>query len=224
MSKLRYKSMAVAIVVGVGAFVGAQRLELIHGPWTGERQFLAYVGTPTQQSAAASAAVTADPDDYMAYYRRGALHFQQRRYEEALADLNTAVKLSPTPLSLEALGVRIHDSRQRDTHTLGMVVLIHATRAEVLQRMNKPNEALADLDRALAFNGNKTDIMHSRAILRTVAGQYDGAIADFDTLLERRTTSQWLLSRGIAKYLKTDWAGAITDFQVLAQRPPTMPR
>lgn len=219
MSKLRYKSMAIAVVVGVGAFIGAQRLELIPGPWTRERQVMAYVGTSAQQSAAASASVIADPNDYMAYYRRGTLHFQQRRYQEALADLNTAVKLSPTPLSLEALGARIHDSRQRDTHTLGMVVLIHTTRSEILQRLNKPDEALADLDRALAFNGGKTDIMHSRGLLRTVTGQYDGAIADFDTLLERRSNSEWLLSRGVAKYLKTDWAGAIADFQILAQRP-----
>ena len=213
MKKLRYGAMAVVIATAVGVFLGAQRLELFPGPWSKPD----YNQTATSRKQAAidthSAAIVANPQDYMSHYRRGTHFLQQRRYEEALTDLNAAIKLSPTPLSLEALGERINNSGLPETHTLGLVVLIHITRAEILQRLNRPEEALADFDRALAFDGRKTEIIYSRGILRTVTGRYDDAITDFDAILDCRDNISWYFNRGVAKYLKADWTGAIADFQ-----------
>lgn len=220
MKKLRYGSMAVVILLAVGAFLGAQRLAWIPGPWKTQRDMQAYFGNAAQRSASVGAAIAANPDDYMGYYRRGALLLQQRRYEEALADLNAAVRLSPTPLSVEALGARINDSTQPETHTLGLVVLVRTTRAEILQRMNRPDEALADFDQALNLDNRKTDILHARAVLRTVSGHYDDAIADFDALIAGGNNPQWYLTRGIAKYMKGDWLAAAADFLESARRQP----
>lgn len=117
--KMRWGGMAAAIALGVGAFLGAQRLDLIPGPWSNAG------GVPTgsgpRSMAGLTAAITADPTDYMTHYRRGTAFQRQRRYEQALADLNEAIKLSPTPLSLEALGMRAADSSAPETHTLSLV-------------------------------------------------------------------------------------------------------
>ena len=198
MRKLRYKAMAVTVALAVGAFLGAQRLQIIPGPWTKPKAGNTHM-TRDQIVDAFSAAIDANPGDYMTYYRRGTQLQKQRRYEEALADLNAAIKLSPTPLSLEELGERVNDSALPETHTLGLVVLIHTTRAEILQLMNRPEEALADLDRALSFDGRKIDTIYTRGQLRALTGRYDEAIADFDVALVFRARRGEISESGLAR-------------------------
>jgi tetratricopeptide (TPR) repeat protein len=220
MKKLRYGSMALAIVVGVGAFLGAQRLDVIPGPWSQKNNPYHMNLKGPQAIDAYSAAIAAKPEDYMTYYRRGTQFHRQRQFEKALTDFNEAVRLSPVPASIEALGPRASDSTHGPTHTLGLVVLVRTTRAEVLQQLNRPEDALADLDQVLAWDARKLDVLFSRAQLRAVTGRYNDAIADFDTILARRENVEWYFHRGVTKYLKSDWNGAIADFQHAAQRAP----
>ncbi len=214
--KARYGAMAATIAVAVGAFLLAQRLALIPGPWS-EKPAQGYVGGTVFTY---TDAIDISPGDYMTYYRRGVLYQKQQPLDLALADFNQAVKLSPVPVSLKALGATATDSRSRDTHTLGLVFLLHKTRAEVFQQMNRPDEALADLDQAIALDSRGPDVFFYRGILRELTGRYDAAIADFDTLLARRTSVEWYFARGLAKYLKGDWNNAAADFENAAQRMP----
>jgi len=218
MKKLRYGAMAIAIVAGVSAFLGAQRLELIPGPWSKKGGHPIYVSVAAGNLSLSSSA--AGPADYMTYYRRGTQYQLQGQYERALTDLNRAVELSPTPLSLEVLGVRAMDSRSRDTHTLGMAFLIRTTRADTLLRLNRPSEALSDLDAAIALDPRKTEPFHARGLLRAKTGLYDAAIADFDALLACRDHISWHFGRGLAKYFKGDWNGAALDFAQSSQLAP----
>jgi len=218
MKKLRYGAMTVAIVAGVGAFLGAQRLALIPGPWSEKGGYPTYVSDAAGNLSLSSS--TAGPVDYMAYYRRGVEYQFRGQYEQALADLNQAVELSPTPLSLDVLGVRAMDSRSRDTHTLGMVFLIRTTRADTLLRLNRPAEALSDLDAAIALDPRKTEAFYARGLLRTKTGLYDAAIADFDALLARRDHINWYFARGLAKYFKGDWTDAALDFSRASRLAP----
>ena len=212
--KARYGAMAATIAVAVGGFLLAQRLALIPGPWTPKSGYMA------RTVSNYTAAVDADPSDYMTYYRRGVLYEKQSRFDLALADFDQAVKLSPTPVTLESLGARAVDSTSQDTHTLGLVFLLHTTRAEVLQKMNRPDEALADLDQAIALDPRHQGVFFDRGILRELTGRYDDAIADFDVLLARRNSVEWFFARGIAKYFKGDWSNAAADFQEAAHRAP----
>jgi len=221
MKKLRYGSMALAIVVCVGAFLGAQRLEIIPGPWSNKKGLLQeeYRGSGNALEDY-SAEIAGDPDNYMHYYRRGTQFQKQRQYEKALADLDTAVRLSPVPLSVDALGARASDTTHAPTRTLRLVVLVRTTRAEVLQLLNRPEEALADLDQALALDSRKIEAQVTRGQLRMVLGRHNEAISDFDHLLDKRDDVSWFFSRGLSKYLKSDWSGSIADFQEAAQRAP----
>ena len=205
--KLRIAAMAGAIVAGAGLFLGAQRVDLIHGPWS--HDFIRYAD-----------AADADPGDYMGYYRRG-LHFQkQGQLEQALAELDHAVALSPTPLSLKALGDQAGRMMSRDARTLTRVVLVYAARAEILQQMNRASDALADLDHAVALDSHSPIVIYTRGLLRSNSGRYDEAIADFDYLLTRHNDVDWFFGRGMAKYLKGDFADAAADFGEAAQRAP----
>jgi tetratricopeptide (TPR) repeat protein len=214
--KVRYGAMAATIVIAVDAFLLAQRFALIPGPWSQKAQ-LAYGSSSVSLY---TAAIDGNPGDYMTYYRRGTLYQQQRRFDLALADFNQAVKLSPRPVGLAALGVAAGDSASRDTHTLELVFLLHRTRAEVLEQMNRPEEALADLDKAIALDPRGPDVFFTRGILRELTGRYDAAIADFDVILARRSSVEWYFARGLAKYFKGDWNDASNDFAQAAQRSP----
>lgn len=220
MKKLRYRSMALVIVVAVGAFVGAQRMEWIPGPWTKKNNADQTAVRGGAGIDVYSAKIASNPEEYMHYYRRGVTFQKQRQYEKALADLDAAVRLSPTPLTVAALGARAGDSTHSPTHILGLVVLMRTTRAEILQQLNRPGEALADLDQALALDARKNEVQSTRGQLRMIMGRYDEAIADFDQLLNRRDDVGWYFNRGLSKYLKSDWSGAIADFQQAVQRAP----
>jgi tetratricopeptide (TPR) repeat protein len=214
--KLRYGSMAIAVAIGVGAFLLAQRLDLIPGPWSKNRP-----SWITQAQMDALHEAQEDPQDYMSYYRRGLTSAKQRQLERALMDLNTAVRLRPTPLSLEVLGARAASTLEQETRTLNRVVLVYVARADVLQQMNRPEEALADLDQALAFDSRKMDIFYQRGMLRMVTGRHGDAVADFNVVLETRKDADWYFGRGIAKYLQGNWTGAIEDFRNAARMAPS---
>ncbi len=104
--------------------------------------------------------------------------------------------LSSTPLSRVALGVRAADSSDRETHTLRLVFLVRTTRADTLQKLNRPEEALVDLDHALALDASSAAIFYSREMLRAVTGRYDEAIADFNVIIERRHAPSRAAVRG----------------------------
>jgi len=213
MKKLRYRAMAAAIALGVGVFLVAQQVLPVHR-LSAHEFYHTYFSQPARAGAGSyTDAITDDPANYMRYYRRS-LHYAERgQFVPALADMNDAVRLSPTPLSLEALGVDAQNTRLIETRTFNRVVLVHYYRAEILEKLNRPDEALADLDRVIALDGRKQDAIYARGYLRAKTGLYDGAIADFDRLLARRTDRQWLLGRGLAHYFKGNWTAAAMDFE-----------
>jgi len=220
MKRLRYGAMTLAIVLGVGAFLVAQKFGLIADPRSKSPTQAAYGSRGATAVAAYSAAIAADPANYMTYYRRGVTYQLAGEFERALADFNQAVKLSPTPLSLGELGTQAANSRHRPTHTLGLVSLLRTTRADVLMRLNRPQEALSDLDTAIAIDPRKSHVFYARGLLRAMTGSYDASIADFDVILARRAHMNWYFGRGLARYFKGDWSAAAADFVQAAQRAP----
>jgi tetratricopeptide (TPR) repeat protein len=205
---IRLFSLTVfALVAGVAGYVVAKRVN---------------PGMPPRQDELAfySAAIAENPQDYMTHYRRGTVFQRRRELEKALADYSEAVRLAPQAQSIEALGERSWDSRSRDTHAMSLAVILRTARAEVLQAMNQPDEAIADLTHAITLNARKSDLLFARGLLLAFTGRYDAAVADFDAIIARRSTPQWHFGRGIATYLKGDWQAAAADFQrALAQAP-----
>jgi tetratricopeptide (TPR) repeat protein len=215
MKKLRYGAMSVAIVFGVCAFFALREFAPLPAWASRDLDYLAYTG----DSAALSALITEWPDDYMAHYRRGMHLYQQGNYPAALTDLTAAVRLSPIP-NTDNVAQSLH---LRERRVLNRVFLVLTARAQVLWQMQRPAEALADFDLALALDGSKWDTYYQRAYVHMAIGNHPLAVKDFDVLLNRRPEGQTFFGRGLAKYFIGDWAGARADFYDAARSAPHNP-
>jgi tetratricopeptide (TPR) repeat protein len=78
--------------------------------------------------------------------------------------------------------------------------------------LGRPNDALADLDAAVALNSQDYGVRYQRAIARTFAGRIGDAVEDFDAVLTRGVNIDALIGRADAKYLGGDYAGAADDY------------
>lgn len=217
MMPLRWGRMSIAVVTAVAAFAIGQHLMPL---FLGHGSIGSYGAAPAQALAFHAAEITTGPGDYMAYYRRALSYQQLGQLNLALDDLNTAVRLSPQVKSAAELGPAAANTRLPSTVALNRVVLMHRARASVLEQMNRPAEALMDLDRAVALDGRRMDALYDRGTLRSVVGRYDEAIADFDQLLARRTQLSWVLGRGVAKFFNGEFVGAADDFREASRRAP----
>ena len=152
------------------------------------------------------------PQDYRLYLRRALILKESGQADAALSDFTTALKLSPPVLTAEALGDRLWNATLPETHDMTLVMELHTERAGVLEHKGRFVEALADLDAAVALNGHNGAARHHRAMVRAFAGQFDGAVADFDAVLARGMNLDSLFGRALTKYFAGDWDAAAADF------------
>ena len=160
------------------------------------------------------------PKNYVLYLRRAVALNLMRDYTGALEDLTQAAKLSPNHLTAENLGDKRWDSSQPETHAWMLDMQIHSMRANVLERLNRFGEALDEFNYIVKLDPQHVENLHSRGVVLTLLGQYDQAIADFDTVLARRMVVDSLFARGISKFLKEDWIGSREDFTRAAAIAP----
>ena len=160
------------------------------------------------------------PKNYVLYLRRAVALNLLRDYDGALADLTQAARLSPNRLTAEKLGDKRWDSSVPETHAWMLDMQIHTMRANVLERLNRFGEALEDLNYVVKLDPRHVENLHARGVVLTLLGQYDQAIADFDTVLARRMVVDSLFARGISKFLKEDWIGSRDDFTRAAELAP----
>jgi tetratricopeptide (TPR) repeat protein len=62
--------------------------------------------------------------------------------------------------------------------------LSYSSRALLLERLGRPDQALPDHDRALALEGSSTAYLKHRGLCYRTLGQYAAAIADFTRWVE----------------------------------------
>ncbi len=215
--------VAFAAVILISA-VGLAALIYARGPARQTAEHRAYglagSGRPAEAVALYSQQIAGDPDNFVLYLRRGLTFQRLKQYEQALADFNQAVRLNPSTQTAEGLGPRVWDSASPETHQWTLSIQAHTARAEVLMALDRLDEALADLDHAVAANIRNLGNRHQRAVLRMLSGRHDEAIVDFDVILRRGPNQEALFARGLAKYLKHDWGAAAADFQAVARLSP----
>jgi tetratricopeptide (TPR) repeat protein len=97
-------------------------------------------------------------------------------------------------------------------------------RANIAEAMDRPADALADLDRALAVDPERTDAMVLRATAQRHLGHLDAALADVSRALARDPeNAEALLERGILRQRRGDAAGARADWQHILDLDPDSP-
>lgn len=156
--------------------------------------------------------IAAHPKDYLLYMRRGLTLQRMSRNEDALSDFTEALRLSPPVLTAEELGERVNNLALPETHRWNLARELHGQRAAALEALGRPNDALADLDAAVALNAKDTGMLEHRGVVRTYSGRIKDAIDDFNASLARLPSTSAVVGRANAKYLGGDYAGAAEDF------------
>jgi tetratricopeptide (TPR) repeat protein len=221
MVMLRSSVLALAMVCSIAA---ADPIRQAFSSSDSDMGYRAYVAAAAGQNADAvtiySEAIRRHPDSYMSYYRRGVSYARLGQHSNALADLDTAVRLSPTVKNANELGIRAWNSLLPETHALNLVVTVRSARANLLRELKRPQDAIADLDVAIALDPRRTSLWHTRGLLHMEAGDAEAAITDFSALLARRENVEWRFARGICHYVNGSLAEAEADFTIAAQLVP----
>jgi tetratricopeptide (TPR) repeat protein len=174
------------------------------------------------------------------YRTRARLHQEAGRREDAVRDLDDAVRLEPSgPRSAQAAEDLLAKGRllvQNGEYASAVAALDAAlaarpdhaaalrARAEALLHLERPKDALRDLDRLLVGENRRRqdvmDIYRGRAALRAKTGDYRGAVADYTHALGAEPDPVAYMGRGWSYLALEAPALALTDFEDAVQLNP----
>ena len=113
-----------------------------------------------QQILIHTKAIEENPDDMMAYFKRGNARALSYQYEAALLDYDQAIRFG-----------------KEDAIT-------YQSRGYMKTNLNRHEEAIQDYDRAIELKPTDHTIYHNRSVAKRLLGDVQGAIADLEKALE----------------------------------------
>ncbi len=134
-------------------------------------------------------AVALWPKSYVAFFKRGLCHLQQKQYQDALADFEQVIALRPN------------------------LACGYLNRAFVYRALGQTKPAINDITKAIELDAPQTRVYFLRSELHRRAGNKDAAKRDFDQGMTLTPTDElsWV-ERGIARR-KLDPKAALSDFE-----------
>jgi tetratricopeptide (TPR) repeat protein len=140
------------------------------------------------------------PDDYRAYYNLGLTRFDLADYEGAIADYDQSLTHSPS----------LPNARRAD---------IYNDRAVAYLALNRPQQALADLNQALELNQANTRAYFNRACCHHQMGDWIASLGDYDRVLATNPDyPQAYFNRAILHQQMGHTQAAITDLSQAAHQ------
>lgn len=159
---------------------------------------------------------------------RGKSHYRADRHEEALADLDHAVAISPGLPEARAYRAQVHLTNERTEQALadlGAAVDLDpeyswawALRGTARLLSDSPDEAVADCTRALSLHPDLDWALRVRGRAHLEAGSWDEAVADFTAVLTRAPEVR--AYRGRAHLEAGRWEEAVADLTVALESDP----
>jgi tetratricopeptide (TPR) repeat protein/tRNA A-37 threonylcarbamoyl transferase component Bud32 len=180
---------------------------------------------PAEQWRALNEAVALRPKFPLALYCRAGVRSHSGDLEGAIADYDEAIKVNPgfAEAYLNRGSARFgkgdgpgayHDFDWLIEHGLLLPGAHNGRGRTLLECMNRPLEAIPDLDRAIALQPEGYVLPYmARARARLALGRLDGAIADADKALGISRWSEIYFIRGQAKLAQGDRPGARKDLE-----------
>ena len=174
------------------------------------------------------------PGDPELLVRRAVCHRELRRQEEALALAEQA--LAGDSLHIEALWVaatgqaalgRLEEALATASRLVrqGPEPRAHRLRANVLVRLGRHEEALAELDILIELDPDSPHLLEQRAELRMKLGRVDDALADYWTILTRAPDYPGIVDTLVAALGRLGRSDdLIRLFRTLADRNPEQAR
>ncbi len=183
-----------------------------------------------KRSADLDAAIDADAGNSDALQARALYRLQSKNVEGAVADLKTLLEKDPTntAAAVAAAEALLQLNRSDDA----FVILDHAItaqpssplymlRAELHRLAEKPEDALADLDRAIAMDDKNAMALLLRAEVKMRQDDVKGAKADIDSAMSMQPgNARGVLLRSLVAAEQKRYADAINDMKLLARNQP----
>ena len=231
--RLVYISVALFLVLGpVLAPPG-------HAQTEQERQWCSGRGTvsPDQQVSGCTAIIEAEHNDAVilatALNNRAAAYFSQGRLEEAIQDLNQAVKLNPNYAHAFVHRGEVYRAMGQDERAIqdfDQAIKLepnyaHAfrERGRTYSHQGQHKRAIENFDQAIKFSPAYSGALDDRCLSRAALGQLQEALADCNNAMwlrpgQRRATA--LTARGIVYLKMKQFDSAIADFSAALKLVP----
>ncbi len=164
-----------------------------------------------------SLAISADPGDAAAYYRRGLDYGRKGHFDRETEDYSKATALAPD-VERSARGTERWNDGEIAAFTRAIAdnpgdAWAYYSRGIALRLKGRPEEAAEDFGKALALDaGHISAIYHLGAALRTL-GRLGEALAAYDRALSLDPALPWAVyNRGLILSRQGRYAAAIEDF------------
>ena len=142
-------------------------------------------------------AINRDPQNAVNYNVRGSAFGQAGRYQEALADFNTAIQLNSG------------------------FYQAYNNRALIYRQLNQPQAALSDYNQAIQLNPSYSPAFLGRGTLYRQSKQYDFAMADFDqAIATNNADAKAYYNRALAHEGLEDAKSAYLDYRKAQELAP----
>ncbi len=158
------------------------------------------------------------------YYNRGGVYFQNGDYDNALQDLNIAVKLLPTPKTYHGRGdtYRILKQYKQAIKDYSKAIELNKDfpsaykfRAECYYELGNFSQAINDYNKAIETYTEDEDLYNSRAFSYwQFKDKLQNVILDFTKIIELNPKNlKAYTDRGYAYYQNKEYEKSISDFQ-----------
>lgn len=146
-------------------------------------------------------AIRANSNHGPAYENREYIYYNENRYQDAITDATTLIKLDPA-------------------NNLG-----YAIRGASYSRLNEPDKALADLNKSLSLNANNEFALDNRAsLLYNSFQKYAEAVTDFTKAINLNPQQgSYYLNRSYCYYRLGNMAQAKSDLEMALQKGMSVP-
>jgi len=141
-----------------------------------------------------------NPDDFLGYNNRGGTYMNEKKYEQALFDLNKAIQLRPA--YAEALN----------------------NRGVILSGKKRTIEGLNDLNKAIELQPNYPDALNNRGVILMDLTRYPEALNDFNKAIELRPWyAEAYYNRGLLFMNEKKNEQAVKDYDKALELRPGYP-
>jgi RNA polymerase sigma factor (sigma-70 family) len=149
-------------------------------------------------------AIQIDPSFWQAWLGRGRAHYEQGRYDEAMRDLDRSIELNPR--FVEAYHYRAFIHMRRGEPDLALTnrrlaieqepdnALLHLRYASTLRLLERFEESLASLDRAIELDPNLPGSWRERGVVQARLRRWNEAIADYTEALRLQPQNHHMYS------------------------------
>ena len=165
------------------------------------------------------------------YRERALLALSENRYEDAIANFDTAIKLSPKNSELyRRRGAAKKEIKQYEDATADFDTAIEMNsddwmayylRGKTKYDLDEYEDAITDFDTAIEIDSQIPLIYYWRGMAKYKLDRYEDAIADFDTAIEINSQiSSVYYWRGRAKHNLYEYEDAIADYSASIRLKP----